>query len=128
MDTYPEWYGKFFPTLAVCQPDHFYGYMQSPEGKVKAVLSADPIASWSLDYNMGYPDYTQDNRWFYGHRIECLNLDMLCRGPLPDHNPRLWKLEPGEQRTWTVKIIDLDNPDCFEETVYRHTGAPVLVM
>lgn len=128
MDTYPEWYGKFFPTLAVCEPDHFYGYMQSPDGKMKAVLSADPIASWSLDYNMGYPDYTQDNRWFYGHRIECLNLDMLCRGPLPDHNPRLWKLEPGEQRTWTVKIIDLDNPDSFEETVYRHVGAPVLVM
>lgn len=128
MDTYPEWYGKFFPTLAVCEPDHFYGYMQSPDGRMKAVLSADPIASWSLDYNMGYPDYTQDNRWFYGHRIECLNLDMLCRGPLPDHNPRLWKLEPGEQRTWTVKIIDIDSPENFEETVYRHTGAPVLVM
>lgn len=128
MDTYPEWYGKFFPTLAVCEPDHFYGYMQSPDGKMKAVLSADPIASWSLDYNMGYPDYTQDNRWFYGHRIECFNLDMLCQGPLPDHNPRLWKLEPGEQRSWTVKIIDLDSPDSFEETVYRHTGAPVLVM
>lgn len=128
MDTYPEWYGKFFPTLAVCEPDHFYGYMQSPDGKMKAVLSADPIASWSIDYNMGYPDYTQDNRWFYGHRIECLNLDMLCQGPLPDHNPRLWKLEPGEQRSWTVKIIDLDSPDSFEETVYRHTDAPVLVM
>lgn len=128
MDTYPEWYGKFFPTLAICEPDHFYGYMQSPDGKMKAVLSADPIASWSLDYNMGYPDYTQDNRWFYGHRIECLNLDMLCQGPLPDHNPRLWKLEPGEQRIWTVKIIDLDSPDSFEETVFRHTDAPVLVM
>lgn len=128
MDTYPEWYGKFFPTLAMCEPDHFYGYMQSPDGKMKAVLSADPIASWSLDYNMGYPDYTQDNRWFYGHRIECLNLDMLCQGPLPEHNPRLWKLEPGEQRSWTVKIIDLDSPDSFEETVYRHTDAPVLVM
>lgn len=128
MDTYPEWYGKFFPTLAVCEPDHFYGYMQSPDGRMKAVVSADPIASWSLDYNMGYPDYTQDNRWFYGHRIECLNLDMLCRGPLPDHNPQLWKLEPGEQRTWTVKIIDLDRPDCFEETVHRHTDAPVLVL
>lgn len=128
MDTYPEWYGKFFPTLAVCEPDHFYGYMQSPDGRMKAVLSADPIASWSLDYNMGYPDYTQDNRWFYGHRIECLNLDMLCKGPQPEHNPRQWKLEPGEQRTWTVKIIDLDIPDSFEGTVYRHTGAPVLVM
>lgn len=128
MDSYPEWYGKFFPTLAVCEPDHFYGYMQSPEGKVKAVVSADPIASWSLDYNMGYPDWTQENRWFYGHRIECLNLDMLCRGPLPDHNPLLWKLEPGERRSWTVKIIDLDAPDSFEEVVYRNTGAPVLAM
>ena len=128
MDSYPEWYGKFFPTLAVCEPDHFYGYMQSPEGKVKAVVSADPIASWSLDYNMGYPDWTQENRWFYGHRIECLNLDMLCRGPLPGHNPLLWKLEPDERRSWTVKIIDLDAPDSFEEVVYRNTGAPVLAM
>lgn len=128
MDSYPEWYGKFFPTLAVCEPDHFYGYMQSPGGKMKAVVSPDPIASWSLDYNMGYPDYTQDNRWFYGHRIECLNLDMLCQGPLPDHHPRLWKLEPGEQRIWTVKIIDIDDADSFEETVYRHTGSPVIKM
>lgn len=128
MDSYPEWYGKFFPTLAVCEPDHFYGYMQSPGGKIKAVVSADPIASWSLDYNMGYRDGGQQNRWFYGHRIECLNLDMLCQGPLPDHNPRLWKLEQGEQRIWTVKIIDIDDADSFEETVYRHTGSPVIKM
>lgn len=128
MDSYPEWYGKFFPTLAVCEPDHFYGYMQSPGGRMKAIVSADPIASWSLDYNMGYPDGNQQNRWFYGHRIECLNLDMLCRGPLPEHNPKLWKLEPGEERTWTVKLIDLDCPECFEETVHRHTGAPVIGM
>ena len=126
MDTYPEWYGKFFPTLAVCEPDHFYGYMQSPEGKVKAVVCADPIASWSLDYNLGYQDPMP--HWFWGHRIECLNLDMLCRGPLPDHNPRLWKLEPGEERTWTVKLIDLDGADNFEETVHRYTGAPVIAM
>lgn len=128
MDSYPEWYGKFFPTLAVCEPDHFYGYMQSPGGGMKAVVSADPIASWSLDYNMGYPDGNQQNRWFYGHRIECLNLDMLCRGPLPEHNPKLWKLEPGEERTWTVRIIDLDSPESFEETVHHHSGAPVIRM
>lgn len=101
MDKYPDWYDKFFPTLAVCEPDHFYGYMQSPGGKVKAVVSADPIASWSLDYNLGYQDPAP--HWFYGHRIECLNLDMLCRGPLPEHHPYLWQLEPGEERTWIVK-------------------------
>ena len=27
MDKYPDWYDKFFPTLAVCEADHFYGYM-----------------------------------------------------------------------------------------------------
>lgn len=96
--------------------------MQSPEGKVKAVVCADPIASWSLDYNLGYQDPMP--HWFWGHRIECLNLDMLCRGPLPDHNPRLWKLEPGEERTWTVKLIDLDGADNFEETVHRYTELP----
>lgn len=128
MDSYPGWYGKYFPTLAVCEPDHFYGYMQSPGGSVKAVVSADPISSWSLDYNMGYPDRDQENRWFYGHRIECLNLDMLCQGPLPAHHPHLWKLEPGEERTWMVKIIDLDSSGSFEETVHRHTGAPVICM
>ena len=64
MDHYPEWYDKYFPTLAVCEADHFYGYFQSPSGKVKAVVSADPVASWSIDYNLGYqtPEY-----WFYGH-------------------------------------------------------------
>lgn len=128
MDTYPEWYGKYFPTLAVCESDHFYGYMQSPGGKIKAVVSADPIASWSLDYNMGYQDKDQDNRWFYGHRIECLNLDMLCQGPLPEHHPHLWQLAPGEEREWKVKIIDIDNLDAFEPTVYRHTGAPAISM
>lgn len=126
MDKYPDWYGKYFPTLAVCEPDHFYGYLQSPSGKFKAVVSADPIASWSLDYNLAY-DWPE-GYWFYGHRIECLNLDMLCCGPLPDHHPHLWTLAPGEERSWTVKIIDLDSPDAFEETVFRTTGAPVLAM
>lgn len=127
MDTYPEWYGKYFPTLAVCEPDHFYGYLQSPEGKIKAVVSADPIASWSLDYNLGYQDPRP--HWFYGHRVECLNLDMLCRGPLPAHHPHdQWQLAPGEERTWTVRIIDLDTADSLEEAVWRHTGAPVIEM
>lgn len=126
MDHYPEWYDKYFPTLAVCEADHFYGYFQSPSGKVKAVVSADPVASWSIDYNLGYqtPEY-----WFYGHRIECFNLDMLCRGPLPEHHPQgLWQLAPGEERSWTVRIIDLDSIDSFEETVWRQTGAPVISM
>lgn len=126
MDQYPDWYEKYFPTMAVCEPDHFYGYLQSPGGKIKAIVSADPIASWSLDYNLGYQT---PEHWFFGHRIECLNLDVLCRGPLPGHHPHdQWQLAPGEERSWTIQIIDLDKIDDFEKAVFRHTGAPVLVM
>lgn len=126
MDKYPDWYDKFFPTLAVCEADHFYGYMQSPGGRVKAVVSSDPIASWSLDYNLGYQDPAP--HWFYGHRIESFNLDVLCRGPLPEHHPHLWTLEPGEERSWTVKIIDMDSLEDFEETVWKYTGAPSILL
>ena len=37
MDRYPEWNDKFFPTLMMCEPHHFYGYLQSPSGRMKAV-------------------------------------------------------------------------------------------
>lgn len=126
MDSYPEWYDKYFPTLAVCEPTHFYGYMQSPGGKVKVIVSADSISSWSLDYNLGYMD--PEPHWFYGHRINSLNLDVLCRGPLPEHHPVKWRLRPGEEMTTEIKIIDIDSLDSFEEVVYRHTGAPVFEM
>ena len=126
MDTYPAWRDKFFPTLAVCEPTHFYGYMQSPGGGIKVLASADPVASWSLDYNMGYQD--PPGYWFYGHRIEGLNLDVLCRGPLPARHPQLWQLSPGEERSWTLKIIDIDRLDDFEPTVHAHTGVPMIAM
>lgn len=126
MDKYPDWFDKYFPTLAVCEPDHFYGYMQSPGGKIKVIVSDAPIASWSIDYNLGYQDPAP--HWFYGHRVEALNLDIICRGPLPENHPHIWKLDPGEEMTRTIRIIDIDSIDDFEETVFRHTGAPVLSM
>ncbi len=66
--------------------------------------------------------------WFYGHRVECFNLDMLCRGPLPEHHPQLWQLAPVRSALWTVKIVDLNDIDDFEKTVHHYTGAPVLAM
>ena len=125
MDHYPEWNDKFFPTLMMCEPRHFYGYLQSPSGRMKAVTSADAVASWSLDYNLGYQDPAP--HWFMGHRVKSLRIDLLAALPLPAHHPQnLWQLLPGEERTWTLKIIDINNPDDFEATVSRECDIPML--
>lgn len=127
MDKYPEWNEKFFPTLMMCEPRHFYGYLRSPSGKYKAVVSGDPVASWSLDYNYGYQDPAP--HWFMGHRVEALNIDLLATPPLPPHHPNdLWQLMPGEERSWILKIVDFDNPEDFEWIVNRETGAPAIAM
>ena len=52
MDQYPHWLTKFFPTLMMNEKTHFYGYFQSPQGQVLGIASPDPIASWSVDYNL----------------------------------------------------------------------------
>ena len=125
MDHYPEWNDKFFPTLMMCEPRHFYGYLQSPSGRMKAVASADAIASWSLDYNLGYQDPAP--HWFMGHRVKSLRIDLLAALPLPAHHPQnLWQLLPGEERTWTLKIIDINDHDDFEATVSRECNIPML--
>ena len=125
MDRYPEWNDKFFPTLMMCEPHHFYGYLQSPSGRMKAVASADAVASWSLDYNLGYQDPAP--HWFMGHRVKSLRIDLLAALPLPSHHPQnLWQLLPGEERTWTLKIIDINNPADFEAVVSRECNVPML--
>ena len=127
MDHYPEWNDKFFPTLMMCEPRHFYGYLQSPSGRMKAVASADAVASWSLDYNLGYQDPAP--HWFMGHRVKSLRIDLLAALPLPAHHPQnLWQLLPGEERTWTLKIIDINDPDDFEATVSRECNIPMLLL
>ena len=125
MDKYPDWFGKYFPTLMMNEKDHFYGYLQTPRGHMLGVVSPQPIASWSVDYNLGYQDPT--NYWFMGHRIESLNLDLLNTLPLPEHNPQnLWKLEKGESKKWIIAFIDLKAPSEFEETLQRIADIPML--
>ena len=89
MDSYPEWLDKFFPTLLFCEKTHFYGYFQSPSGKMLGIASPDPVASWSFDYNLGYPE--PEPYWFWGHRIEAVNIDLMNALPLPERHPQdLW--------------------------------------
>lgn len=127
MDKFPDWFGKFFPTLLMNEKTHFYGYMQTPSGKTLGLLSPNPIASWSVDYNLGYQD--PPPHWFMGHRIESLNIDLMNALPLPSHNPQnLWQLQRGESRTWIIAFMDVEKPESFEQTLHQVGGVPMLRM
>lgn len=130
MDRYPEWLDKFFPTLLFCEKTHFYGYFQSPSGKMLGIASPDPVASWSFDYNLGYPE--PEPYWFWGHRIGAVNIDLMNALPLPERHPRnLWTLAPGESRHWRLYGIPFDSDDIretFEETMSRVAGIPMIRM
>lgn len=127
MEEYPQWLSKFFPTLMMCEKTHFYGYLQSPQGHVLSVTSPDPVASWSVDYNLSYWDIPEF--WFYGHRIESVNLDLINALPLPGHHPHdMWKLDPGQERSWTVSFAPVTSLDNFEKDVFEQSGLPMLKM
>ncbi len=127
MEKYPDWFGKYFPTLMRCEKTHFYGYLQTPAGHTLGIVSPQPVASWSVEYNLGYQDPAP--HWFMGHRIESLNLDLMNTLPLPERHPQdLWMLKQGESRTWTIALVDIDRPEEFEENVRRLAGVPVLRM
>lgn len=127
MDKYPDWFGKYFPTLMMNEPTHFYGYLQTPAGHTLGLVSPQPVASWSVDYNLGYQDPAP--HWFMGHRIESLNLDLMNALPLPSHCPQnLWALGQGESKTWIVALVHISAPEQFEETLHKVADIPMLRM
>ncbi|MCD7926087.1 MAG: hypothetical protein LUI85_15950 [Bacteroides sp.] len=127
MDKYPDWFGKYFPTLMLNEKTHFYGYLQTPSGHTLGIVSPQPVASWSVDYNLGYQDPAP--HWFMGHRIESLNLDLMNTLPLPAHCPQdLWRLKQGESKTWTIAFIDIKTPGEFEETIHKVANVPMIRM
>ena len=127
MDKYPDWFGKYFPTLMMNEKTHFYGYLQTPSGHTLGIVSPQPVASWSVDYNLGYQDPAP--HWFMGHRIESLNLDLMNTLPLPAHCPQdLWRLKQGESKTWTIAFIDIKTPGEFEGTIHKVANVPMIRM
>lgn len=125
MDKYPDWFRKYFPTFLRCEKTHFYGYLQTPEEHILAVVCQQPIASWSVDYNLGYMDPAP--YWFMGHRIESLNLDFLNALPLPDRHPQhLYRLKKGESRTWIVSFVRIGQLEQLESGLYKASGLPMV--
>ena len=125
MDKYPDWFGKYFPTLMRNEKTHFYGYLQTPAGHVLGIVSPQPVASWSVAYNLGYQD--PPPHWFMGHRIESLNLDLMNALPLPERNPQdLWMLKQGEIKSWTIVLMDINPLGEFEHVIHKATGIPMI--
>lgn len=125
MDHYPEWNGKHFPTLMRNEPTHFFGYLETPSRHVLGIVSPDPVASWSVDYNLGYQDPAP--YWFMGHRIESLNLDLMNALPLPSHNPQhLWQLADGESKEWRIAFVNVSRVADFERAIHEATSLPML--
>lgn len=125
MDKYPNWFGKYFPTLMRNERTHFYGYMQTPGGQILGIVSPDAIASWSVDYNLGYQDPAP--HWFMGHRIESLNLDLMNALPLPEHNPQnLWCLPQGKSLSWTIILTPISSLNQLEEQIHKVAPIPLI--
>ena len=96
-----------------------------------AVFSrVEPI---SVTYNLGYPE--PEPYWFWGHRIEAVNIDLMNALPLPERHPQdLWTLAPGESRQWRLYGVAFDGDgigsdnvgETFEETMSRVAGIPMI--
>ncbi len=124
MDKYPDWFGKYFPTLLRNEKTHFYGYLQSPGGGTLGLVSPDPIASWSVDYNLGYQDPAP--HWLLGHRYNSLHLHLMNPLPLPHRHPQhLWQLKQGETKSWTIALVRIEDPTQMEETLHALTQLPL---
>jgi len=99
MAKYPEWNDRFFPTLLRCEKTHFWGYFMTPKGKILTIASADPVASYAMNYA---PDPNSGGNG--GHRIYSSSLDLLHASPLPERHPELTSLKPGETKSWTIVL------------------------
>lgn len=125
MDKYPYWFSKYFPTLMRNEKTHFYGYLQNPREHTLGIVSEQPIASWSVDYNLGYQDPA--SYWFMGHRIESLNLDLLNCLPLPDRHPQeLYELAQGESKEWVISFINIGALNNLEEKITKVASIPMI--
>jgi len=124
MDTYPDWENKLFPTLMRCEATHFWGYFMGTTGRILAVASPDPIASWSHQYSRswGIPPYR-----FNGHRITSVNLDLINALPLPKRHPQdLYQIMPGDTKTFRIYLEEVGYLNDIDKTIADITNAPFI--
>lgn len=68
---YPDYNDQLFPTLLRCEKTHLWGYFSSPSGRLLALFTDAPTASYTLDYEKN------------AQGIFTASLDLLQPGRLP---------------------------------------------
>ena len=90
---YPDYNDQLFPTLLRCEKTHLWGYFSSPSGRLLALFTDAPTASYTLDYEKN------------AQGIFTASLDLLQPGRLPARPPQgLDRLSAGEKRPGTSRF------------------------
>ncbi|MFQ9992480.1 hypothetical protein [Ruthenibacterium lactatiformans] len=90
---YPDYNDQLFPTLLRCEKTHLWGYFSSPSGRLLALFTDAPTASYTLDYEKN------------AQGIFTASLDLLQPGRLPARHPQgLDRLSAGEKRPGTSRF------------------------
>jgi hypothetical protein len=110
-------------------------------GRILAVGSPDPIASYAINYDdtiwspgdggdLAVPCVPRkDAEWSCdgGHLIFTCSLDLLHVLPLPARHPQnLISLQPGQQRRWTIYLQPLANLDDIKPVLASTISAPMI--
>jgi hypothetical protein len=120
MLSYPTWNNRYFPTLLRCEKTHFWGYFMTPQGRIMTVSSPDPVASYSMDYEL--------SSWGDGgHLIHTCSIDLMHALPLPPRHPQnLVSLKAGEERIWTIYLQPAGSLEEVKPLLAASLSAPMI--
>jgi hypothetical protein len=120
MLAYPRWNYSYFPTLLRCEKTHFWGYLMTPYGRIMTVGSPDPVASYTMNYQLA--------SWGDGgHLISTCTLDLMHTLPLPPRHPQnLVSLKPGEERSWTIYLQPAGSLEEVKPLLASSLAAPMI--
>jgi hypothetical protein len=120
MLSYPTWNDRYFPTLLRCEKTHFWGYLMTPQGRIMTVGSPDPVASYSMDYEL--------SSWGDGgHLIHTCSIDLMHALPLPPRHPQnLVSLKAGEEQIWTIYLQPAGSLEEVKPLLAGSLSAPMI--
>jgi hypothetical protein len=123
MESYPSWSKILFPTLLRSERTHFWGYFMSPNGKILAIASPNPIPSWTIGYERKekFPHYVGS------HRINTSYLDLLRAKILNVRQPQNRRmLIPGQELVDSIYFTPVKSLSDLNKTVSSKTKAPYI--
>jgi hypothetical protein len=120
MLSFPKWNDRYFPTLLRCEKSHFWGYFMTPHGRIMTVGSPDPVASYTMNYEL--------SSWGDGgHLIYTCSLDLMHALPLPLRHPQnLVSLKAGEERNWKIYLQSVGSLEEVKPSLAASLSAPMI--